>query len=242
MFEILFDRLAIGVVLIDDRDRVIAANRCARSMFEARDGVVVRQGRIAAERRSEADRLNALLSAVEPWQAGTIARTGDAKPLSLVVAPVDESRDHAAVRVNRIVLLGDPERRCEVPASVLMSLYGLTHREAMLNRLLLCGGRLPEAATELGITTGTARNYLKQVFAKTETASQAELVGLLLRQIGWLDYAALAISGFRREAHGNSNHTAEGRPGRRQADANRRPRANSGKRECAPETGSGPKA
>ena len=37
-----------------------------------------------------------------------------------------------------------------------------------------------EAAEELGVTTETARTYLKQVFSKTGTGRQAELVRLVV--------------------------------------------------------------
>lgn len=194
MFDALFDRLAVGVVLLDECNRVVKANQYARRIFEAGDGLTLRQGRIAAARQGEDNRVQALISGAGSLRAGMLARPGDAKPLSVIVAdaPPADIAVEMPDRVTRILLVADPERRCAVPAPILAALYGLTQREAMLTGMLLGGGKLTQAAAELGITTGTARNYLKQIFAKTDTASQAELVSLLLRQAGWFDFAGLA--------------------------------------------------
>ena len=214
MFDVLFDRLAIGVALLDGANRVVGANRYARRIFETGDGLMLRDGRLAAERRREDHRLQAVISGADPWRAAVIARGADAKPLSVIVAAVahGEVASDAPEQVSRILLLGDSERHCEVPQAILRWLYGLTHREAMVTCLLLAGGRLPEAAVQLGITTGTARNYLKQIFAKTDTKSQAELVSLLIRQVGWLDYSQTPATeaGRKLTGHGNSG-TAERR-------------------------------
>ena len=194
MFDALFDRLAVGVVLLDDGNRVVKANQYARRIFEAGDGLTLRQGRIAAARQGEDNRLQALIAGAGPPWAGTVARPGDTRPLSIIVAATEPGDTALEMpdRVTRILLVADPERRCAVPVPILTALYGLTQREAMLTGVLLGGGKLSQVAAELGITTGTARNYLKQIFAKTDTASQAELVSLLLRQAGWFDFAGLA--------------------------------------------------
>ena len=194
MFDALFDRLAVGVVLLDECNRVVKANQYARRIFEAGDGLTLRQGRIAAAQEGEDNHLQALILGAGPLRAGMLARPGDAKPLSITVAAAEPGGIALEMpdRVTRILLVADPERRCAVPAPILAALYGLTQREAMLTGVLLGGGKLNQAAAELGITTGTARNYLKQIFAKTDTSSQAELVSLLLRQAGWFDFAGLA--------------------------------------------------
>lgn len=191
MFEGLLNRLAIAVMLLDDADTVIAANRHAHRILAGGDGLVLRAGKIAAQRRREDDKLKALIAGADPWRAGVIARRGGAKPLCVIAAAVEDRdiRSGLPERIARVLLVAEPERRCEVPQSVLISLYGLTHREAILGSLLISGIRLADAAAQLGISAGTARNYLKRIFAKTDTASQAELLALIIRQAGWIDYS-----------------------------------------------------
>jgi DNA-binding CsgD family transcriptional regulator len=62
----------------------------------------------------------------------------------------------------------------------LRELYGLTEAETQLVELLCQGSSLDEAALARGVTMNTARSQLKQVFAKTHTTRQSELVRLVI--------------------------------------------------------------
>jgi len=53
--------------------------------------------------------------------------------------------------------------------------------QAQVAALIGEGLELSQVAGRLGIDTGTARNHLKSVFAKSSTHRQAELVALLWR-------------------------------------------------------------
>ncbi len=63
---------------------------------------------------------------------------------------------------------------------VLQALYGLTAAEARLALGLAQGRGLDEMAAALGLSRHTVRTQLKQVFAKSGTRRQPELVRLLL--------------------------------------------------------------
>ena len=82
-------------------------------------------------------------------------------------------------RAVAIVFIGDPDRKSALPAEVLALLYGLTPAEARLAVALLDGSSLAEIAEMHGIRELTARTQLKQVFQKTGTSRQGELVRLL---------------------------------------------------------------
>ena len=77
----------------------------------------------------------------------------------------------------------DPDRKPQAAADLLAQLYGLTGRERALVGLLLEGFDLREAAGRLGVGMNTVRTHLRQVFEKTNTHRQAELVSLLLRSV-----------------------------------------------------------
>jgi DNA-binding CsgD family transcriptional regulator len=62
----------------------------------------------------------------------------------------------------------------------LQAAFGLTEAEARLAALLASGEELRFAAEKLGITYGTARTRLAEIFQKTETRRQAELMKILL--------------------------------------------------------------
>jgi pimeloyl-ACP methyl ester carboxylesterase/DNA-binding CsgD family transcriptional regulator len=57
--------------------------------------------------------------------------------------------------------------------------YGLTAAESRLAAQLLRGLTVTDAAAELGVTTNTARSYLKNIFVKTGARRQVDLLRLL---------------------------------------------------------------
>jgi DNA-binding CsgD family transcriptional regulator len=60
---------------------------------------------------------------------------------------------------------------------------GLSPRQAKLTALLFSGRSVKEAAIMLGITEGSARQYLKLIFRKTGARRQADLVRLVSRAL-----------------------------------------------------------
>jgi DNA-binding CsgD family transcriptional regulator len=66
--------------------------------------------------------------------------------------------------------------------------YGLTSAEADLASAFLREASLRGAAEHRGLTLGTARQYLKRIFRKTGTNSQAKLMKVLLLTL--LDHAS----------------------------------------------------
>jgi len=67
-----------------------------------------------------------------------------------------------------------------VPSSgILMGLFDLTPAEARIAGALAGGQTLRQAAESTGIRMSTARAYLHEVFRKTGTAQQSQLVALL---------------------------------------------------------------
>lgn len=65
------------------------------------------------------------------------------------------------------------------PVNLLIGLFDLSPAEARLASALATGKSLQQAAGLLGIQTTTARAYLAEVFRKTGTHRQGELVALL---------------------------------------------------------------
>jgi DNA-binding CsgD family transcriptional regulator len=67
-------------------------------------------------------------------------------------------------------------RRAEPREQLLQRLFGLSPMQARLTAQLMTGRNLKEIAPILGITEGSARQYLKRVFKKTATRRQADLI------------------------------------------------------------------
>jgi DNA-binding CsgD family transcriptional regulator len=77
-------------------------------------------------------------------------------------------------------MISDPHSQRPLPNHILRASFALTEAEARLAALLAAGEELRAAAAKLGITYGTARARLAEIFQKTETRRQGELIKLLL--------------------------------------------------------------
>ena len=85
-----------------------------------------------------------------------------------------------------MLFVSDPDFRELSFSGILSDVYGLTPAESELTQLLIQGRTLEQAAKARKVTLNTARSQLKQVFAKTETSRQGELVHLVLAGVASL--------------------------------------------------------
>ena len=95
-------------------------------------------------------------------------------PLGLESSPLFDHRAAAAI------FLVEPDARSERPPERLRRIYGLTQTEAEVASRLVQGMRLADVSKALGVSIHTVRGYLKQLFAKTNTHRQAELVRVIV--------------------------------------------------------------
>jgi DNA-binding CsgD family transcriptional regulator len=83
-------------------------------------------------------------------------------------------------RVAAAVLVTDPDAQADRPPERLRRMYGLSAMEAEVASRLAKGMRLSEIAEEFEVTIHTVRGHLKQLFDKTRTHRQADLIRVLL--------------------------------------------------------------
>lgn len=178
--------LAAAVFLLDGKGRVIYANPAAETIVSAMEALFIGRGRmLAAADRASNISLQAAISKVlvsdgisEGADVG-VARSG-LRPLSVTVQPV-KGRQTVILPGDQtpacMVLIRDPEELAlDGAAEKTARLYGLTPAEARLLAVLLSGEGLNRAAEALGVSRTTAQSHLKQVFAKTNTNRQGELI------------------------------------------------------------------
>jgi DNA-binding CsgD family transcriptional regulator len=174
------DRNSSAVLFLDERKRIVFANRVAEAIESEADGVSLCTGGISLAFKRENDRLQALLTQA---RGGTMraSRPSGKRPYGIFVSPV--SRRYAALSAVRpavCVVITDPSRPTLLPSERLQAAFGLTEAEARLAGLLAEGLDLRAAAGKLEITYATARTRLTIIFQKTETRRQGELIRLLL--------------------------------------------------------------
>lgn len=181
-----------GIVLVRADHSVLFANPAAQDILDAADGIELRRNLLRPTRYHDVVKFQAALDSIvaPPTHQKTtrgrglmmmLERPGNAhRPLIAVVAPTGcatgEDGEAAA-----IVYFMRPE--CSVARGIepICHLHGLSPVETQLVTHLVGGLTLNEAATQMRIKPDTARTYLKQVFAKTDTHRQADLIQLILR-------------------------------------------------------------
>ena len=182
----------VGVLLLDRRTHLLFANLRAISILEREDGLGRNGDAIRATEPSTDWRLQlAIHQALQRNQSAakmdepvtgapiiTLLRANHRRALLTTVMSVRDAavdvRDAAA-----ILYVFDPEQDLERILEPVCRIYKLTGAEARLVHHLMSGRRISEAAERMQVRPDTARAYLKQVFAKTATNRQADLIRLM---------------------------------------------------------------
>lgn len=189
------DRIPTGIVLVDGKRHAIVANRSGEEIIDQCDGIRLDNGILSATGHENRTALNQLLDrtmtagAADDPPSGfmTIARPSGRRPYAVIVSALLEAPANSEVgdRVSA-VFITDPETsagRLTASIDTFRQMYGLTPAQTELIALLAEGRSLHEISRERGVTIHTTRSQLKQVFGKTGTRRQSELVRLVLTGI-----------------------------------------------------------
>jgi len=183
------DAMPMGIALLGCSGTVLSANRTAREIIDGEESLYVGSGGLGLKLPAGRLRFRDVVSGAggemrnDPsaeTHTFSVPRGPGRRPLTLLLMPV---KDRASRRADRdpaaVLFFGDPERPVEIDPRQLVRIYGVSRAEARVAVLLAKGLRLEQAAQHLGLTYETVRKHLKQIFAKTGTDRQAELVRTL---------------------------------------------------------------
>ena len=186
--ETALDQLAIAVVVVDASGKILFMNRRGGELCAEGDGLSVGAADICcASTRAESVHLLELIresAAAGTRRALSISRPSMKRSLFVVVAPLLSSSESGQRGKGVALYISDPERNSVPPPEQLAALMDLPPAKAKLAHSLAQGESLEDAAVRLNITTETARTYLKDIFSRTGTSRQAELVKLILSHPG----------------------------------------------------------
>ena len=187
------DSVDHGIVLLDRTGNIVLSNRIASRMLDKEDGVRRAGQSITPTELADAGRFRTAIDYVLPFEARPSSRRkpecaaplvslrrGDKKrPLLALVARADGKfgGEHCAIH------LFNSGRDLSAAARAICKTFRLSKVETELACLVASGASLAEAASSLHIKEQTARGYLKQIFVKTDTHRQVDLVRLLLTSI-----------------------------------------------------------
>ena len=188
----LLDATGAGVIHLDRRGRIAAANDRAVELLRQRDGLIDDDGVLRAIAPADDAHLQRLLSRALPLfgeqGAGgsmTVGRVSVPPRLVLHVSPVGE-QDHRTRRLAALVLLVDPGRPPHIDPVLVASALGLTHAETSVAVMLATGCSLRGIAAATRRKESTVRWYLRRIFAKQGVSRQADVVRLVLSASGVL--------------------------------------------------------
>ena len=153
----LLDTTGSGIIQLDRRGRIVAANDRARALLRTGDGLLDERGFLFARRPEDNADLQGLLArALPPFGAqgvggSTMARRSSALPLVLHVNPVAQREtDSRSWPVAALVLVVDPERRTRIDPDMVRAALGLTGLESRVAVLLAEGKSVREIAATMG--------------------------------------------------------------------------------------------
>jgi DNA-binding CsgD family transcriptional regulator/PAS domain-containing protein len=184
--ETALDQSIYAIMLLGYDGALLFANQAARRLLDASDGLR-RSGRtVSSSDLGDAVKLQVAIDHVCRGEAHqgeqpvvALRRRNGRRPLLACVSPVQD-RGPSGSEASAVLRIVDPDCRVGPLIEPVCAHYRLSAVESRLACFIATGLTLEEAATQLRIKEQTARSYLKQVFLKTETNRQADLVRLLL--------------------------------------------------------------
>jgi DNA-binding CsgD family transcriptional regulator/PAS domain-containing protein len=185
------ERSGKATLVANGAGRIIYANAAAERLLGEGGALRTVGGRLALGERTATQRLTALIQGAADAAAGRGGSPADALaierpgrlPLTVLVAPFRPAREGLGAPLPAAILfLRDPEA-ARTSTLALRGLFGLTAAEAPIAAAIADGTSIEAIARALCITLNTARTHLKNIYAKTNTNRQSQLVALLLRSV-----------------------------------------------------------
>jgi DNA-binding CsgD family transcriptional regulator len=182
------DRLGQGIVIVDASGRVRFANRMAHGLIADGDALRIRGGVLSGTTVPDAVLLSKAIKGASDGSTEYtlhLRRTSGKRPLFVFIAPGGGCAGARRQDVRyALVLVSDAASAVLPPKERLTEAYGFTATESTLARLLMQGVDLAAAASSMRIQMATVRTHLRGLLTKTQTHRQADLVRVLLQEIG----------------------------------------------------------
>jgi DNA-binding response OmpR family regulator/DNA-binding CsgD family transcriptional regulator len=181
------NRLAAGVILLDSTERIVFVNAVARQILDEDDGLAMTPGGLRGSFLQESQAIKQLLRCIDEPSTGegrarglALRRPSGRRPLLLFACAITNERPRDPTQPTFAVFVTDPEQRPRWREDLARDLYGLTAAEARVALSLAEGKRLDEIAEDFGVAQTTITFHLRNLFAKTQTSRQADLIALFL--------------------------------------------------------------
>ena len=190
--DALLDATGSGIVQLDWRGRILAANDHARDLLRTGDALFDEGGLLLGRSSANhADLQRLLRRALPPFGTHgtggsmTVRRRAHLPPLVLHVTPVGGQEPGCrAWPVAALVLVVDPESATRIDPGVVASMLGLTPMESRVAALLAERKTVGEIASATDRSVNTIRTHVQHIFSKHGITRQVDLVRLVLSSVG----------------------------------------------------------
>lgn len=187
----LMDRERIAMLLLDSSGLLLYHNAKLGELTQAADGIRLDTRGLVLDDPCGDRYLNHLIEIACPNRSGhqssgfmQVPRPSGKRPYQIFVTPVDEVKFELTVWAPAVCIgITDPAEDLSDTLPRIKEVFGLTTAEGHLACLLAAGEDLRASAERLGVQYETARARLTDIFEKTDTHRQGELVSLLLTTI-----------------------------------------------------------
>ena len=184
----LFDNPRIGIIHLDRRGQIVAANDRARGILRRGDGLSDRKGMLRGDTGEDQLRLERLLAAALPDSADIpvsgsmrLHRSSALLPWVAHVKPVGTPQpDYGARPIAALVLVVEPSRHHRIDPKLVAETLGLTPGESQVAVWLAEGKSVEEMAAATGNTKKAIYWHLQQIYQKHYISRQVDLVRLVL--------------------------------------------------------------
>jgi DNA-binding CsgD family transcriptional regulator/PAS domain-containing protein len=188
--EATLDALASGVYLTDREVRIVYMNRAAERQVKTSKALRIMNNRLTAvDRLAHAALAKAIAEATideteTPSGGITLALPGDDNMgLIATILPLNRGERRqlsGTFAATAAIFVQDPIVVPPLPGEAFAKLYGLTGSELRVLLAMSPGLSVKEAAEILGIGDTTAKTHLQNIYAKTGTSKQTELMHLFM--------------------------------------------------------------
>lgn len=177
-----------GVIQLDGRGRIVAANDHALGLLRDGDALFDQDGFLSARSPEDDAELKRLLTRVLPpygprggGGSMTVGRPAALEPLRLHIHPVGrKEREYRAWPVAALMLVVDPGSATRIDPNLLAAALGLTPSEGRVAAQLAEGKTVGEIASATGRKVSTIRTHVRHIFTKHGITRQVDLVRLVL--------------------------------------------------------------
>ncbi len=173
-----------ALIVVDGGLNILDSTQRARDLLAGQHGIEDCGGVLKIKRGSVCRTVTQLV------HQATGGNTGVNAAADIVGMPDNQGRTRFAVRVLpcqylggpcALIMINDMLSTSHAPLSILAKLFSLSTREAEFADCFASGSRVEQIASDMAISSNTARIHLRHLFLKTGCKTQAELARLFAK-------------------------------------------------------------